>query len=191
MNTFDPAGMLAAYADEAEKRETMTNMLDYIRFEGYGFGVIEVKGTITCSRRIVTRVDIHFNAKGHKSPVTIGIYDIKPKDGEYKYENRSNVAVARVNTLSFKRTTAGTPRMGIKLASIRDQAGSEGFICNVKGKIANFIIEPPRVDELGNATMLAFGYALLQKKRTFTFPKAKNLKKSRIVETDPIKNKVR
>lgn len=181
MEKFDPAGMRAAYADEAKKCETMTKMLDYIRFEGDGFGVIKVRGTITGSKMIVTRVDIHFNAKGHKSPVTVGIYDIKPKDGRYKYENRSNKIVARVNTLSFKRTMAGTPRMGIKLASISDQEGSEGFICNVKGRIANFIIEPPRVDKFGNATMLAFGYALLQKKRTFTFPKAKKLRKSRIV----------
>jgi hypothetical protein len=180
MNRFDPAGMLAAYADEAKKRETMTNMLDYIRFEGDGFGVIEVKGTIAGSTRIVTAVDIRFNARGHKSPVTIGLYDIKPTDGEYKYENRSNEVVARVNTLSFKRTKE-TPHLGIKVATISAKGGSAGFYSGLKGTIANLFITPSRVDKLGNTTMLAFGYALLQKKTTFTFPKAKNLKESRIV----------
>jgi len=190
MNKFDPAGMLAAYADEAKKRETMTNMLDYIKFEGDGFGVIEVKGTVAGSKRIVTGVDIRFNAGGHESPVTIGLYDIEPKDGEYKYENRSNELVARVNTLSFKRTKE-TPHLGIKVASISAKGGSTGFYSGLKGTIANFFITPPRVDKLGNTTMLEFGYALLQKKTTFTFPKAKNIKESRIAEIDHIKNKMR
>ncbi|MEJ2649796.1 MAG: hypothetical protein P8016_15475, partial [Sedimentisphaerales bacterium] len=104
MNTFDSQGMIAAHTDELKKGETITKLLDYIKFEGDGFGLIEVKGTITGSTRIVTEVDIQFNARGHESPVTIGLYDIKPKDGEYNYENRSNEVVARVNTLSFKKT---------------------------------------------------------------------------------------
>ncbi len=189
MNKFDPEGMLAAYADEEKKRETMTNMLDYIKFEGDGFGVIEVKGTVTGSTRRVNRVDIRFNAGGHKSPVTIGLYDIKPEDGEYKYENRSNEVIARVNTLSFKRTKE-PPRLGIKVASISAQGGSAGFYSGLKGTIANFFITPPQVDKLGNTTMLEFGYALLRKKTTFTFPKAKNFKESWIVEIDHIKNKM-
>jgi hypothetical protein len=179
INTFDPAGMMATQADELRKGKTLTNVLDYIKFDGSGFGMIEVKGTITGSTRIVTEVDIQFNARGHKSPVTIGLYDIKPKDGEYKYKNRSNMVVVRVNTLSFEKTTEAVPRMGIKVASISNQKGSEGFVSGLKAVIANFIIKPPKVTKLGNTTMLEFGYALLQKKPTFTFPKAKNIKESK------------
>ena len=179
MNTFDPAGMMATQADELRKGKTLTNVLDYIKFAGDGFGMIEVKGTITGSTRIVTEVDIQFNARGHKSPVTIGLYDIKPKDGEYKYKNRSNMVVVRVNTLSFKKTTETVPRMGIKVASISNPAGSEGFSSGLKAAIANLIIKPSQVTKLGNTTMLEFGYALLQKKPTFTFPKAKNIKESK------------
>jgi hypothetical protein len=186
MNTFDSAGMMAAQTDEIKKGKTLANMLDYIKFDGNGFGMIEVKGTITGSTWIVTEVDIQFNARGHKSPVTIGLYDIKPNDGEYNYENRSNKVVARVNTLSFKKTTETVPRMGIKVASISDPRGSEGFFSGLKAVIANFIIKPPKVTKLGNTTMLEFGYALLQKKPTFTFPKAKNIKEIKVVETDPI-----
>jgi nucleoside 2-deoxyribosyltransferase len=43
-------------------------------------------------------------------------------------------------------------------------------------------IKPTKVDKLGNTTMLEFGYALLQKKPTFTFPKAKNIKEIKITE---------
>jgi len=73
MNTFDPAGMIAAHTDELKKGETLTNMLDYIKFDGEGFGIFEVKGRITGSTRTVTEFDMQFNARGHKSPVTIGL----------------------------------------------------------------------------------------------------------------------
>ena len=160
-------------------------MLDYIKFDRDGHGIIEVKGQIIGSTRTVTELDMQFNARGHKSPVTIGLYDVKPKDGEYKYENRSNEVVARVNTLTFKKTEQ-TPKMGIKVASISDTAESEGFFSGLKAVIANFFIKPPKVDKLGNTTMLEFGDALLQKKPAFTFPKATNIKESKVVEVDPI-----
>ena len=186
MNTFDSAGMIDANIDKLKKDETMTNMLDYIKFDGDGFGIIEVKGTITGSTKIVTEVDIQFNARGHKSPVTIGLYDIKPKDGKYNYENRSNEVVARVNALSFKKTKK-IPHMGIKVASIRHTLETEGFFSRLKGVIANLFLEPTEVDKLGNTAMLEFGNALLQKKPTLTFPKAKNIKERKIVETDQMK----
>ncbi len=185
-NTFDPAGMIARYIGDLKKGEPLTNMLDYIKFEGEGVGLIEVKGTITGSTETVTKVDICF-AKGQKSPVTIGLYDVKPKDGEYKYENRTNEVVARVNTLTFKKTEK-TPRMGIKVASISKSEGSEGFWNRVKGLIANFFIKPLEVDKLGNDTMLDFGYTLLKQKPAFTFPKAKNIKENRLVVIVPKQN---
>jgi hypothetical protein len=184
MNTFDPAGMIAAQKDEAEKEETLTNLLDYIRFDGEGYGVIEVKGRIADAVHTVSEVDLQFNARGHKSPVTIGLYDIKLKNGEYRYENRSNKIVARVNTLAFKNTPE-KPRMGIKVASISDSAESEGFFSSLKGAIANLFIKPPKVSKLGNATMIEFGEALVQKKTSFTFPEAQNIKEIKKVDTPP------
>jgi len=180
MNTFDFAGMIAAHTEELKKGEPLTDMLDYIKFDGEGFGRLEIKGTMTGSTPTVTEVAMQFNAKGHKSPVTIGLYDIKPKDGQYKYENRSNRIVARVNSLVFKKTEK-TPRMGIIVASISDAEESEGFFSSIKGCIANLFITPPNVTKLGNTTMLEFGDALLQKNATFTFPRAKNLRENRRV----------
>ena len=185
MNTFDPVGMIAVHTDEIKKGKTIKNVLDYIKIDGDAFGIFEVKGTITGSNRTVTEVDMQFNARGHKSPVTIGLYDVKPKDGEYKYENRSNEVVARVNTLTFKKT-GQTPRMGIEVASIAKKGKSAGFFGWIKGTIANLFIKPPKVDKLGNTAMLEFGEALLQKNSTFTFPKAKNIKESKVVAIDQI-----
>jgi len=184
-NTFDSAEMIAAHTDELKKGESLTNMLDYIKIEGDGAGLIEVKGTITGSTQTVTEVDICFNARDQKSPVTIGLYDIKPKDGEYKYENRSNEVVARVNTLAFKKTQE-PPKMGIEIASIHKKTEGEGFWSKIKGLIANFLIKPLEVTELGNDTMLNFGYTLLEQKPAFTFPKAKNIKENRLVAIDNI-----
>lgn len=180
MNTFESAGMIATHTEELEKGEALTDMLDYIKFDGEGLGVVEVKGVIRGAERTVTEVSIQFNARGHKSPVTIGLYDIKPKDVEYKYENRSNQIVARVNSLTFKRTEQ-KPTMGIKIASIAKAGKPAGVLGNIKGVLVNLFLEPPEVDELGNSTMLEFGEALLHKKGSFTFPKAKNIRESRVV----------
>lgn len=180
-NTFDPAGMIAAHTEELKKGQTLTHMLDYIKFDGQGLGVIEVKGRLIDSETIVTEVNMQFNANGRQSPVTIGLYDIKPVDGQYRYENRSNRVVARVNTLAFKETEK-TPKMGIKVASISKSEEAEGFWSRLRGAIANLLIEPPKIEELGNTTMLEFGQTLVRKDSTFTFPIAKNIKENIIVD---------
>jgi hypothetical protein len=182
-NTFDSAGIIARNTGDLKKGEPLTNMLDYIKFEGDGVGFIEVKGTITGSTQTVTEVDICFNARGQKSPVTIGLYSVKPKNGQYKYENRYNELIARVDTLTFRKSE-NNPRMGIAIASIHKKTAEEGFWSKIKGLIANFFIKPLEVDKLGNDTMLNFGYAILKEKPAFTFPKAKNIKENRIVAID-------
>jgi hypothetical protein len=179
--TFDPAGIIATQTEKFKKGERLENMLDYIKVDGGGYGIIEVKGRITGSARIVTNVNIKFNARGNESNLTIGLYDVQPKDGEYEYENRSNEKVARVNELSFEKTEQ-TPRMGIKIASIAGEKQSAGFFGKIKGMLANFFIKPPKVTMLGNTTMLEFGKALLQKRSVFTFPKAKNIREGGMME---------
>jgi hypothetical protein len=181
MNTFESAGMIAACTNGLKKGETLKHMLDYIRFDGDGYGIIGIKGKMTGSTATVTEVNMQFNAKGHKSPVTIGLYDVEPKDGKYKYENRLNRVIARVNTLIFKKTEQ-TPRMEIIVASISNVKGSEGFISGIMGAIANFFITPPKITKLGNDTMLNFGYAMLKQIPAFTFPKAQNIRENKIVD---------
>jgi hypothetical protein len=185
-NTFDPVGMIAKHSGGLEEGEPLTTTLDYIKFEGEGFGRIEVKGTMTGSTPTVTEVDICFNARDQKSPVTIGFYSVKPQNGQYKYENRYNEIIARVDTLTFKKSE--NPRMGIEIASIHKKTEDESYWGTIKAVIANFFINPPRVTKLGNDTMLNFGYALLTQKPAFTFPRAKNLRENRKVAIDNKQN---
>jgi len=186
-NNFDPAGMIAEQAAELKQGQPLTAALDYIKFEGQGLGCIEVKGTITGSIETVTEVVLHFNARDQKSPVTFALYDVEPKDGQYKYENRSNEIIARVDTLTFKKSE--TPKMGIELASIHKKTADESYWGTVKAVIANyFFINPPKVTKLGNDTMLDFGYALLKQKPEFTFTRAKNLRESKKVAIDNKQN---
>ncbi len=112
--------------------------------------------------------------------MTIGLYDIKPRDGQYQYENRSNEVVARVNTLAFKKT-AETPKMEISVASIARAVAPDGYFARIKGTLATLLMKPPKIDALGNETMLSFGYAILKQEPEFTFPTAKNLKEDRTV----------
>lgn len=174
-NVFEPEGMIAAQAAELKKNESLTHTLDYIKFDGEGVGRIEVEGTIDDSTETVSEVRLQFNPQGGKSPVTIGLYDIKPKDGQYSYENRSDQVVARVNTLAFKRGKS-PPRLGVSVASVTRAETQDGFIARIKGTIANLFIKPPKINRLGNETMLDFGYAILKQEPEFTFPKARNIR---------------
>jgi hypothetical protein len=182
-NTFDPEGMIARNIGDVKKGEPLTNILDYIKFEGDGVGIIEIRGTISGSTQTVTEVDICFSARKQKSPVTIGLYSVKPQNGQYKYENRYNELIARVDTLAFRKSEEDNPRMGIEIASIHKKTKDESYWSRVKGFIANFFIKPLEVDEIGNDTMLKFGYAILNQEPEFTFPKAKNIKETRTVVT--------
>ncbi|MDD5011245.1 MAG: hypothetical protein PHQ00_03895 [Phycisphaerae bacterium] len=182
-NTFDPEGMIARNIGDVKKGEPLTNILDYIKFEGDGVGIIEIRGTISGSTQTVTEVDICFSARKQKSPVTIGLYSVKPQNGQYKYENRYNELIARVDTLAFSKSEEDNPRMGIEIASIHKKTKDESYWSRVKGFIANFFIKPLEVDKIGNDTMLKFGYAILNQEPEFTFPKAKNIKETRTVVT--------
>jgi hypothetical protein len=180
---FDPAGMIALRCGEAKPGETLAHMLDYIRFEGEGFGCLEVRGTVSDANETVTEVSVEFNARGRESPVTIGLYELKARDGQYSYANRSGEIVARVNTLTFKKSEE--PRMGISVASICKKAQRAGLFSWFKATVANLFIKPVRVDKRGNDTMLDFGHALARQENVFTFPKARNLKDTTLVATGP------
>ncbi len=180
IDIFDPNGVVATFPEEIKKNAPVNNILDYIRLEGEGFGRIDVKGTIVDANVTVTQVDVRFGTKGKKSPVTIGLYSVKPENGQYKYENRYSEIVAKVATLTFKKTD-GDPRMGIEVVSVNKASRPNSYVGRVKGFIVNFFIEPVKISKLGNDTMLKFGYALLNKQTSFTFPKAANIKSQTVV----------
>jgi hypothetical protein len=178
-NILDANDVMAIYLPEMKKGAPLINGLDYIKFEGEGRGRIEVAGTIDGNTETVTQVDLRFNVRGKKSPVTIGLYSIAPQDGQYKYENRYNEIVARVATLTFKKCQ-DEPKMGVTVESVNRATKPNGYLGRVKGFIVNFFLEPPRISKIGNDTMLDFGYAIYKQRPSFTFPKANNLKANKL-----------
>ncbi len=172
---FDPGQMIDHNLKEHPKGEPLKNILDYIQFHGEGEGRMEARGRLVNDRSIVDQVDVHFvNNKNDVSPVTIRLYSVKPKDGQYDYDNGYNRIIARVVTLSFKRTD-DTPKMGIKITSLKNEGAKEGLWSRVKATVVNLFIPPLEVDKLGNQTMIDFGHAVYGGEPTFTFPRARNL----------------
>lgn len=174
-NVFDPAGMIARNIDGLAQDESLKNILGYIKFEGEGYGWIEITGKIENGKAAATEVKVHFNGRGCDSPVTVGLYSVKSAGGEYKYANRYNEIVARVDTLTFSEST-DKPKMDISISALYAAGGTSGIWGNIKGAIANFFISPLEIDKLGNDTMLDFSCTLFKGKETFTFPRARNLK---------------
>jgi len=175
---FDQNDMIAEYSRYFERGKDMENMLDFIRFEGDGLGLIEIQGQVVESVEQVTKVKIHFDRKSHKSPVTIGVYDVRFVEGGYNNGNRCDEIIVRVKNLTFTKSS-GVPRMVVQVASLTAKEASEGLWSAVKAVVANFFIKPMPVSEIGNETILEFGRALLEKKASFTFQKARNLRTHR------------
>lgn len=172
---FDPETMIKYNTKRFNGKKKMKYLLGYIQFRDGGIGSVNIKGKIKDSVATVTSVNVLFNAGGKRSPVTVGLYNVKAVDGQYKYENKCDEIVTRVNTLGFKKN-GKEPKMTIKLASIDDKEGGGSLWGMVKAAVANvLLIEPIEIDKIGNAAMLDFGDALLGQRKIFTFPPAQNL----------------
>lgn len=174
-NTFEAEEVIDEIEKITKANKPLNSLIDYIMFEGSGRGSIKVKGSIVNGIETVNSVKVKFNEDENKSPVTIGLYNVKSKSGRYLYENRYDETVARVNTLTF-RDGQVEPRMEIGLASVRSSEEKDSFCSMIKGRIANLFVKPIKVSRTGNDAMMDFGYALYKKHASFTFPKAKNLK---------------
>lgn len=175
INTFDKDAMVEWNIKSAGNKKVLKHILDYIKFEGKGYGRIEARGTIKGSKKTVEKVEVRFDARDAESPVTVGLYDVdvtKKKDGHY---TRYNKKVARITTLKFERTDRA-PKMDLNVSAVGKDEDSLGTWAHITGFFGNFFIEPIEIAPIGNNTMLEFGLSLYNKQATFTFPKAQNLK---------------
>ena len=174
-NTFDPTNQISRNEQRLKEGVVLERQLDSIVVSGAGRGRIEIEGMVSNQAPVVTEVRFRFN-DGAPSPVSIGLHDIRLVDGTYRFDNS---LVARVNTLTFRRAP-GRPRMEISVASVkRGDAGNglwQGIVGGLKGAVANLLLKPITVDQLGHAAMLDFGRALALAEPAFTFPQARNLK---------------
>ena len=169
---YDPASTIAKYSKN-KRCKKLKNVIDYIKVQGPGKGSVEVIGKIIDKKEVVNEVKIIFE-ESPKGLLCIGLYDIDLVGNKYDHASRYNQTVARVNTLTFKRTS-GTANMEMKVSSVRKAHEHAGLLSGLMGVVANTIMKAPEIDEKGNQAILDFGSALLNKKQHFTFPGANNL----------------
>lgn len=172
---YDPAEMISLVSRNSVKDKKITGLLDWIQFDGPCLGRIEARGRNQGDGAVIEEVSIRFNQGRQRSPVTIALYDVPRVDNRYDYSNRQNSVVARVNTLTFKRTEE-EPRMSVEIASVQKAHQSEGLFSSITAMFANLLLSAQPVSMVGNQTMLEFGLALYHKKTAFTFPIAGTLR---------------
>ena len=174
-NLFDLTRQIHRQERKLKDGSVLRRQLSAIVVEGAGSGQVEVEGTVSNGVQTVTLVRLRFNARGHTSPVSIGLCDIRYEDGRFEH---CNEMVVRVNTLIFRRQP-GPPKMEVTVASVKKKgAGSnlwQSLKGGVKGLVANLLIDPLTVEAVGHSALLDFGQALTAGAPTFTFPKARNL----------------
>jgi hypothetical protein len=174
-NIFDLDAFVRAHERQLQKEGSSVRHLKSIDVQGAGAITVEVEGTVSNGVPTVCEVRLRFNAHGHSSPVSIDLCEIRRLHGGNQPVNE---ILARVNTLTFRRQS-GPPTMEIGIASVKRKDAGDGFWQNFKGRLvgaaANMLLDPLKVDPVGQQAMLDFGLAIVSDAPTFTFPRARNL----------------
>lgn len=174
---YNPEGMIRLVSQGESKEKKLTGLLEWIQFDGPCMGRIEASGRILRDDAVIEEVAINFNRGRQRSPVTIALYDVPRVKNRYDYGDRQNSTIARVNTLTFRRSE-GVPRMSVEIATVQKAHQSEGLFSSITAMFANLLLSAQPVSAVGNETMLEFGLALFHKKPVFTFPLAETLEPS-------------
>lgn len=175
-NVFDHADFIREHERELKAGKPLLCQLDAISVQGAGAGSVDIEGSLTNGRPVVSEVWLRFNREGRASPVSVTLHDIVYDQGAIHLENE---VVARVNLLIFRRKS-GIPKMEISLASVKPEDAGDSLWQNcvgrLRGVVANFLIPPLSVPPDGHRAMMDFGLALATEKTAFTFPFATRLK---------------
>ena len=173
-NIFDQTVVIRAKEDFLKNGGTLQHRLAYINIEGEGRGNLQVEGTLSGGMPLAAQFSFQFNTQRRRSPVTIGLNDIRFLDG---VPHAVNEKVIRVNSLSFRRQE-GPPKMEITVASISSKNAGNGLISNFVGKVtgavANLFIPPVTIKDEGNNALLDFAQAIVEGRQQFTFPAARS-----------------
>lgn len=169
------ANEIIAFSSKGEpKDKVLRNQLRSIRVDGPMRGSLVVSGSIKNSQRQVDNFDIRFDLDG-KSPVSVHLFEVKPVDGKYCFQDRYNEQFARIDALSFSRSIH-SPTMEAEVSSIAKENAKEGFLASLKAMVVNWFLPPVPISVIGNQTMMDFGTALDSTQRAFIFPYAENLR---------------
>ncbi len=172
-SVFDQTPSIRRNQEALLRGDLVKRQLRFIKIKGSGQGEILVEGLMSGDQAIVHRISMHFGGRaGSRILVTIGINDICHRDGK---PFAVNDQVIKVDSLDFRRQ-GSDPKMYVTLNSIKSAAAGDGLMSNligrVKGAVANIIIPPVPIRMDGNEAMLGFAQAIVDGKRSFTFPLA-------------------
>ena len=171
MNRFDHSATIQKRASQLAEGKVLQRRLAYIGITGGGRGSVRVRGEMTNGKPVAHEISLRFFAPGHRTPVTIGIHDIRNIKSE---PHAVNQQVIKVNSLTF-RHSEDSPKMEVSLASIQ-AAGASGLFSELsgrlKGTMANLFIPPVSIRPAGNQAMLDFAQAIAEGRPRFTFPAA-------------------
>lgn len=171
------ANEIIAFSSKGEpKDKILRNQLRSIRVDGPMRGSLVVSGCIENGQRRVDTFDIRFDLDG-KSPVSVHLFEVKPVDGNYCFQDRYNEQFARIDALSFSRSPH-SPTMEAEVSSIAKENAKEGLLASLKAMVANWFLPPVPISVIGNQTMMDFGTALDCTQTAFTFPHAENLRQN-------------
>lgn len=171
------ADEIIAFSSKGEpKDKVLRNQLRSIRVDGPMRGSLVVSGSIKNGQRQVDKFDIRFDLDG-KSPVSAHLYEVKPVDGKYCFQDRYNEQFARIDALSFTRSIH-SPTMEASISSIAKENTKEDFLTSLKAMVANWFLPPVPITVIGNQTMMDFGTALDSTQTAFIFPYADNLRQN-------------
>ena len=175
-DVFDNSPAIHVHDQELKAGKTLPHQIKSIDAVGTGTGSLDIDGTVSNGVLTPTLVQMHFNTRGHASPVNIELEDIAYDHGVIQYQN---IRVARVNSLTFQQQ-CDDPRMEVTLDSLKRKDAPDSawanFLCEMKGFAANAFLPPIKVTCEGNQAMMDFGQALAEQKPDFTFPVADRLK---------------
>jgi hypothetical protein len=175
-SVFDLAPTIRRHERQLQNGGFLKRQLKSINIQGAGAITVEVKGAVSNDVATINEVRLRFDAHGHVSPVWIDLCDIHRIEGVIQ---PANEIMARVNALTFRRQ-AGPPTMEVSVASVKHKESGDGFWQNFKGRLAgaavNMLIDPLKIEAVGQQAMLDFGQALVSGAPTFTFPRARNLR---------------
>ena len=180
-NDYDHTAMVNRNAELLRGGGRLAQILGYIRIEGEGDCTLTASGEYVAGVPVVQRVTLGFAGRGGLSPVRIGLLSIS---GPPEAWSTRMDAVACVASLAFART-AESPRMDVRLASLRDAHSANTLVEKLKGAlkgaIANLLIPPVGIEASGNQAMLDFAAALYSGAPAFAFPLATNLRSLTVI----------
>ncbi len=174
---LDIDDMIAFNTKHTKAPKTMRNLLESIHVEKPFTGRLDVQAKEVGGQLQIQNFSVRFDLAG-KSPVSASLYEIPYLENAYLSKNMLRTRRIRVNAMNFTVAPGKPPVMGVEVGAISPIGKEDSLLSSLKAFLANCLLPEIPIPDLGGQTMADFGVALVNRKETFTFPLAQNLRLS-------------